>query len=216
MAKPVNGIIARIAAGLSLLLALAACDEINLSGTKAPAVVYQAADPTLVSARQGASKPKTYVLQPGDVVRVFVFESPELSQSAVVGPDGKIRYPLVGEVTAAGRSLRQLESALTSGLSRNFIEPQVSVTLTDLQSYKFFVNGEVARPGQFSADGAVSVVQAIALAGGLTAFASSDDIIIYNPTRNGGQRIIFNYDLFLKSPGQPDLFLLPGDTIIVQ
>lgn len=216
MATPMHQRILRLIGLFSVVFLLAACDDINIAGNQTPAVVYASDSPQMIRARQAAVTQGAYVLQPGDVVRVFVFESPDLSQSAVVGPDGNIRYPLVGEVRASGRTLRQLESSLTAGLSRNFVSPQVSVTLTDLQSYQFFVNGEVLSPGQFRTDGPISVVQAIALAGGLTAFASRDDIIIYNPTRDGGQRIVFNYDLFLKTRNQPDLFLLPGDTIIVR
>jgi len=179
-------------------------------------VVYQADSMSLIQARSASSVPKTYVLQPGDVVNVVVIDNPDLSKSAVVGPDGKIRYPLVGDVTARGRTLRQLESSLLAGLSKTIVAAQVSVSLGELRSYRIFVDGEVVDPGEFLTDGPVSVVQAISLAGGFTAFASRSNVIIYNPLRDNGQRIVFNYDLFLRSKNQPDLFLLPGDTVIVR
>lgn len=196
-------------------LGLAACENGQFSATE-PAPVYTADTVSLIQERSAARVPKGHILRPGDVVNVFVLDNPDLSRSAVVGPDGKIRYPLVGEVTAGGRSLRQLESALTAGLSRTIVAAQVSVSLAELRGYRVFVEGEVLRPGEFTAAGPLSVVQAIALAGGFTAFASRDDIIIYNPQRDGGQRIIFNYTQFIRGTQRSELFLLPGDTIIVR
>ncbi len=205
----------RLVCSIVLLGALAGCEDGQFASEK-PDVVYQADSPQLLQARSAKSVPKTYVLQPGDVVSVVVINNPELSKSVVVGPDGKIRYPLVGDVTAKGRTLRQLESSLTAGLGQTIVAAQVSVSLSELRSYRIFVNGEVVQPGEFQTDGPVSVIQAIALAGGFTAYASRDDVIIYNPRRDGGQRIVFDYDLFLRSRNQPDLFLLPGDTVIVR
>jgi len=194
---------------------LAGCEDGQFASEK-PEIVYQADSAQVLQARSANSVPKTYVLQPGDVVSVVVINNPELSKSVVVGPDGRIRYPLVGDVTARGRTLRQLESSLTTGLGQTIVAAQVSVSLSELRSYRIFVDGEVVQPGEFLTDGPVSVVQAIALAGGFTAYASRDDVVIYNPRRDSGQRIVFNYDLFLRTKNQPDLFLLPGDTVIVR
>lgn len=193
---------------------LAGCEDGFVTSNK-PATVYQADSMQLIKSRSATSVPKTYVVQPGDAISVFVLDNPDLSKSVVVGPDGKFRYPLVGEVNARGRSLRSLESVLAAGISRTIVSAQVSVSLANLQSYRVYVDGEVVNPGEYRTDGPVTVVQAIAMAGGFTAFASRNDLIIYNPMRDGGQRITFNYDLFVKSKNQPDLFLLPGDTVIV-
>jgi len=160
--------------------------------------------------------PKELRLRPGDVINVFVFDNPDLSHSVTIGPDGKFRYPLIGEVSANGRTLREMEQTLTERLGQNILLPQVSVSLSDLRSYRIYVNGEVLRPGMFELDGPVTVVQALTMAGGFTAFASRDNIIVYNPMKGSGTRRDFNYDQFLNTPGAQDIVVQPGDTIIVR
>lgn len=157
-----------------------------------------------------------YRLKPGDTVNVFVFDNADLSQSAVITPDGRLNYPLAGSIQAKGRTLREIERILTSRFSNNIFEPQVSVSLSSIGPQRVYVNGEVIQPGAFDLREPVTLVQAISLAGGFTAFAKRDRIIVYNPSHPGNARRVFDYDAFVANPNRRDILLVPGDTVIVQ
>ncbi len=159
---------------------------------------------------------EAYRLRPGDVVAISVWNNPELSRSVPIAPDGQLQFPFVGEVDAAGRTLTDIERAVTAGLAEQLVSPQVSVALEQLRSYRIYVTGQVTRPGAFDLDGPVSAVQAIAMAGGLTPFASRTDILLYNPGRDGERRRVFDYDRFLADPAAADVVMSPGDTLIVR
>jgi len=194
-----------------LLTALAACDTVF------PPEAQPVAQPAEQSRSNLAFPPGTapvLPVGPGDRLQVTVFDNPDLSQTVTVGPDGAFRYPLVGRIRARGRSLGQIEAALTSGLSENIVDPQVTVGLVEVRGYQIFVQGEVLRPGVFEVDGPVTVTQALAMAGGFTAFTTRDRILVYNPTR-AGRRFLFDYDAFITNPDARDVALLPGDSIIV-
>lgn len=162
-----------------------------------------------------ASSLETYRLRAGDVLRVSVWNNTELSREVTVGPDGTFQYPFAGEIEAAGRTLPELERTLSERLAAQVVSPQVSVSLAELRSYRIYVTGQVTRPGAFDLDGPVSVVQAIAMAGGFTPFASHSDILLYNPVRDSERRR-FDYTRFLAEPAAEDALLAPGDTLIVR
>ncbi|HHH42920.1 MAG TPA: polysaccharide export protein [Gammaproteobacteria bacterium] len=155
-------------------------------------------------------------LGPGDVIRVFVWKNPELSQDISVSPDGYISYPLIGEIQAAGVTVGSLRKAIEREFRKHLKDPQVTVSLREVRSYNIFVTGEVMSPGLFQPTGAVTVVQAIAMAGGFTAFASRNNIIVYNRFYRKS-RLAFDYDGFIAGKsGADDFVLIPGDTIIVR
>lgn len=157
-----------------------------------------------------------YRLQAGDTVSVFVFDNPELSRTAVVAPDGRLSYPLAGTFTARGRTVDDVRRVLAERFSESIVSPQVTVSLVSVGSQRVFVTGEVVRPGAVDIVEPVTLVQAIALSGGLTAFARRDRILVYNPRHPGGARRIFDYDRFVTDAAAQDVVLLPGDTIIVE
>lgn len=158
----------------------------------------------------------TYRLQPGDTISVFVFDNSELSQNAVIAPDGRLNYPLAGTIQARGQTLNAIESILTQRFSKNIVSPQVSVSLVSMAPYRVFVTGEVIQPGAFDLAEPVTLVQALTLAGGFTAFAERSRILVYNPARRGNARRVFDYDRFISDPQAQDILLWPGDTIIVE
>lgn len=158
----------------------------------------------------------TYRLQPGDTISVFVFDNSELSQNAVIAPDGRLNYPLAGTIQARGQTLNAIESILTQRFSKNIVSPQVSVSLVSMAPYRIFVTGEVIQPGAFDLSEPVTLVQALTLAGGFTAFAERSRILVYNPARRGNARRVFDYDRFISDPQAQDILLWPGDTIIVE
>lgn len=194
------------------LLLLAACEELSPIDPPAGTPVAVSGNPNVATVPpQGA-----YRLQPGDAVSVFVFDNPDLSREVVVAPDGRLSYPLAGSFRAEGRTVEQIRGILVSRFSDNIVAPQVTVSLVGIGVSTIYVNGEVVQPGAFDLVTPITLVQAIARAGGFTAFAKRDRILIYNPERAGGARRIFNYDQFVTDPQGRDLLLRPGDTIIVQ
>lgn len=169
--------------------------------------------PPLVQ-QQGWSGP--FRLGAGDVLNVFIWKHKELSILVTVRPDGKINYPLIGEIEARGLTLGELEERINKQLKQHIQDPQVTVILEATHSFRIFVLGEVMQPGVFDLKGPVTVIQALAMARGLTTFASRSKIFIENPGRIGEQRIAFNYAKFLQGDDtSQNIVLRPGDTVIV-
>lgn len=152
-----------------------------------------------------------YRLQPGDIVEITVIEDPNLNRRVLVGPDGRISLPLAGSITAADRTLGQVESTIQTGLAENFVRPPtVTAALVslappplpefeeeDIELYSVYVLGEVLRPGRYDyeSDKPISVLQALALAGGPAIFADRDEIQVRNLEVGGSETIrIFDYD----------------------
>lgn len=155
-----------------------------------------------------------YRLGPGDKLRVEVYREAQLSQSLQVRPDGKITLPLVGDVLAAGKTSIELRDGLTTALKEYVTNPVVTVIVVEASAAQVFVIGEVANPGVQVMQGPMTVLQALAQAGGLGAFAHRSDIRILRKTRNGMQTLRFNYKEAVKGNTEP-VFLQPGDTIVV-
>lgn len=158
----------------------------------------------------------TYRVKPGDALFVHIFDNQELSQNVIVGPDGWINYPLVGRLKLEGLSLDRIDHLLTARLEQSLLQPEVTVKLAEVARERIFVTGEVIAPGIFEITEQISVVQAISMAGGFTAFADRTKVIVYNPALARDARRVFNYKAFLADPGAYDFALRPGDTVIVQ
>ena len=120
-----------------------------------------------------------------DVLTVEVWKEPTLSTKVPVRPDGKISLPMLGDVQAEGRTTRELTHELTEMLKPFVEQPVVSVMVTEVNAAKFFVLGEVAHPGAFPVRGEISVIQALAMAGGPTEFANQRQVVVIRPQRNG-------------------------------
>ena len=178
---------------------------------------YRAASPTQPVAPSG-NKPddNSFVIGNDDVLAINVWKEPDLSRSIQVRSDGKISLPLVGEVQAAGRTPLQLEQDIATKL-RNFItKPEVTVIVEQINSKKFNILGQVAKPGSYSLALAPTVLDAIAVAGGLRDFAKQKSIYILRQNPSGGEtRIAFNYKDFIKGKTRSELKLEPHDTVVV-
>ncbi len=160
--------------------------------------------------------PTDFNLGPGDVLSVSVWKQPSLTLVLPVTPDGSINYPLIGQVRAAGLTVKQLELLLTERLREHVREPQVTVTLSEARSYRVYVVGEVAHPGEFEVKAPVTVLQAIAMAGGFTPFASRARVVVVSRTP-GEPRRAFDYEAFVNEKKGADNFVLsPGDTVVVR
>lgn len=162
----------------------------------------------------------SFVLGPGDVLKITVWKNEDMSGDAVVRPDGTISLPLLGEIPAAGRSPGDLQKEIAQRLTTYVKDESAAVTVavTAVNSYRFVVLGNVDKGGTFTANHYTTVAEAIALAGGPNKFADPDGIIIIRPVPGGKapKRIPVSYTQILEgSHPEQDLVLLPGDTVYV-
>ncbi|HEY2432317.1 MAG TPA: polysaccharide biosynthesis/export family protein [Vicinamibacterales bacterium] len=154
-----------------------------------------------------------YHLVTGDKLRIDVYKDQQLSQSLQIRPDGKITLPLVGDVAAAGHTSLELRDAIAASLKEYIANPVVTVIVLETTPQVVYVQGEVTRPGVFALNGRLSIIQAIALAGGFTDFANRKDITILR----GTEKLKFNYkDAIDDDTRREPLALQPGDTVIVK
>lgn len=184
----------------------------NLSGQEAKKPTSPAASPKAT----GAEVNSDYAIDPQDVVRVDVWKEPDISRTVPVRPDGKISLPLLNDVQAAGLTATQLSAAIHDGLTKYLTNPQVTVTVTEINSRRVYATGEVARPGALALLPNMTVLQALSSAGGFTQFAKIKNIYVLRV--EGGKQIQhpFNYKEVVKGKKPEDNILLqPGDVVVV-
>jgi polysaccharide export outer membrane protein len=161
--------------------------------------------------------PTEYRIAAEDVLEVGVWKEPELSRTVLVRPDGNISLPLAGELRAEGRTARELEREIAGLIGNRIADPVVSVVVKEIRDAQVYVLGEVARPGSFPLERQMTVLHALALAGGLTEFADDDGIVVLRRARTGkGEhaiRLTFDYDDGVA--GRALIELEPGDTVVV-
>lgn len=148
-------------------------------------------------------QPEEYRLGPGDQLRITVFGEPDLTGQYLVGSQGRIAYPLVGEIDAAGSTLLEFTDRLQTALSAFLRAPNVSVEVANYRP--FFILGEVQRPGTYPYSANLTVLNAVATAGGFTPRANRGVIFI----RHGNEPDEHAYQLQITTP------VLPGDTVRV-
>jgi polysaccharide export outer membrane protein len=154
-----------------------------------------------------------YLVGPGDLLRVNVWKEPELTLELTVRIDGMITLPLLGDVQASGRAPSELASRIALELEEFIEKPHVSVAVVEARSARVYVVGRISRPGELPLSACMTVLQALALAGGLTEFAKADKISI---VRDDGSVVPVNYDRIVdgKDVAQ-NAYLAAGDTIVV-
>ena len=159
-----------------------------------------------------------YRLGPEDVVEIFVWKEPELSRTVVVRPDGKISMPLITELEASGKTAAQLQTEITTKLRQLVTDPVVNVIVKEINSPKISVLGEVRKPDVYSIKHKITVLDAIALAGGFTEFAKRDKVLVLRNGNgsSGQQRIALNLKRLLKDGGGEVFYLEPSDTVYVE
>ncbi|MGC2729666.1 MAG: polysaccharide biosynthesis/export family protein [Candidatus Sulfotelmatobacter sp.] len=210
---------ALIAASTCLLLSIGLWAQAGSGGAAAArtsnaAPAAQSAD---ASSMQAKPHDDSFVIGNDDVLAINVWKEPDISRSIPVRSDGKISLPLVGEVQAAGRTPLKLEVEIASRLKNYISEPEVTVIVQQINSQKFNILGQVNRPGTFVIANSLTVLDAIALAGGFRDFAKQKSIYVLRQNADGTQtRIPFNYKEVVKgqNPAQ-NIKLQPRDTIVV-
>ena len=151
-----------------------------------------------------------YRLAKEDVVEVSVWKEPDLSRTVPVRPDGKITLPLLGDVTAEGLTPAQLEKSVADKLSPLVRDPRVTVIVHDVNGSRIYVTGMVTRPGAFPLRSHMTVLQALAMAGGLAEFADRGEITVLHAD---GTRHVVAYDDLVN--GKARRQLSAGDTVVV-
>jgi len=186
----------------------------------APATTTAAATPLPSSATApvgGYALSSDYVIGPEDMLQITVWKNESLSRTLPVRPDGKVSQPLRQANTAAGLTPMQLHDKIVSALEEFMPNPEVSVSVLDVKSYRVSVLGEVQKPGVLQLKADTTVLEAIALAGGFRDFASPGKIMILRKDARGAtQKIKFNYNRVVKDNRPEDnVTLKSGDVVVV-
>ena len=158
-----------------------------------------------------------YTVQPGDVLEVSVWKEEDLQREVLVRPDGSFSFPLAGEVIATGKTVEQLRQEIAESLQRFIPDLVVTVTVTQILGNKIYVIGQVNNPGEFVVNPRVDVMQALSMAGGTTAFASLNNIVILRRSASGSQEAMsFAYkDVERGRSLEQNIVLNSGDVVVV-
>jgi polysaccharide export outer membrane protein len=156
----------------------------------------------------------TYVIGPDDTLYISVWKEPDLTETLPVRADGKISMPLLNDVQAAGLTPMQLGAALTDKLKKYVSDPHVTIVVTQMNSQRVYVTGEVLHPGAMNLTPNMTVLQALSSAG-FTQFANTKGIYVLRNERGNENRLPVNYKKLIKGEGGQNIVLKPGDTIVV-
>jgi polysaccharide export outer membrane protein len=180
-------------------------------------LLAQAAEPSSAAGSSTAALHDDYVIGPEDVLSINVWKEPEISRSVPVRMDGAISLPLVGEVQAGGRTPLQLEKEIAKKLQNYISEPEVAVMVQEMKSKRFNVLGQVTKPGSYLLSNSMTVLDAIALAGGFKDFAKQKAIYVLRHNSDGTeQRLPFNYKDVVKGKNtEQNVKLEPRDSVVV-
>lgn len=218
---------------LGLLLTAVPClaGQKTSSGTQKPSSPSDTAkprspiDPAAARAKQPppaseGSGTKDYVIGPSDVLEIAVWNNEAVSRTVPVRPDGKISLQLVNDVQAAGLTPMQLRSSLTEALTAYVQNPEISVIVREVHSFKVSVMGEVKEPGRFDLSGRVTVLDVLAMAKGLTEYADKKNIAVLRREQGVTRTIPVEYHKLVSSgesmTGRENFFVQPDDIVLVR
>ena len=157
-----------------------------------------------------------YIIGPGDILDISVWKEQALTKLVTVLPDGKISFPLVGSITAGGKTLDQFSKELEQRLARFVPDLNLSVLVHQVNSMMVYIIGRVNNPGRFILNSNIDVMQALAMAGGLTPFAEQGNVKIFRETKGGKKIFEFDYDDVAEGKKlKQNIVLKRGDLIVV-
>jgi len=157
-----------------------------------------------------------FTIGPEDVLGIFVWREAEVSGDAAVRPDGMIALPLIRDVKAAGLTPTELADRIQDALREFITDPSVTVVVRQMNSRKVFITGEVAKPGAYPLASPMTVMQLIAIAGGINEFAEANSIAIMRVEAGKTRSIPFAYkDVAKGKKPEQNIMLKPGDTVVV-
>jgi polysaccharide biosynthesis/export protein len=202
---------------LGLLLAAASLPAQDPKKPDAPGSTANQTVPKSDAASSAVPNDSSYKIGPQDILRIDVWKEPEVTRNGLpVRPDGKISLPLLNDVQAAGLTALELSNTISEGLKKFMNNPQVTVTVLEINSRRVYVTGEVSRPGTFPLLPNMTVLQALTSAGAFTQFARTKAIYVLR-TEGGKQvKYPFNYKEVIKgNHPEQNIELRSGDTIVV-
>ena len=172
---------------------------------------------TLAAKEEKAQGPqKDYVIGPGDILEISVWKDPELIKVVTVLPDGKVSFPLIGEIAAGGKTVARLHEELKAKLDRFVPDVNLHLGVQQVNSMLIYVIGRVNGPGRLILNANVNVLQALTIAGGLNPFAKKGKITIFRQTGAETQILNFNYDDVTDGKNlEQNIILQRGDVIVV-
>jgi polysaccharide biosynthesis/export protein len=163
-----------------------------------------------------AALPPGYVIGASDLLSIVFWRDKDMSAEVTVRPDGKISLPLLNEINAAGSTPEELRARITTAAGKFVADPDVTVVVREIRSRIVFITGSVARPAGYPLNGEMTVLQLIAVSGGLLEFAKSKDITIVRTENGQEHRFKFNYkDVVSQKRTTDNIVLKPGDTVVV-
>lgn len=181
-----------------------------------PPASARAAMPEGGAERPPATNDPHYFIGAQDVLDVSVWKEPELSRQVPVRPDGKISLPLLNDVQAVGLTPTELAAQITAGLNKYMTSPQVTVIVSQINSQRIYILGEVARAGAYVLLPGMTVLQALSNAGGFTAFSNLKNIYVLRQENGKQQKLLFNYREVISGKRiEQNIALKPGDTVVV-
>lgn len=179
----------------------------------ATAAAPRAATPVVPA---GVVTPTDYVIGPDDVLTIVFWREQDLSSEVVVRPDGKISLPLLNDTQASGLTPEQLRASLTKAADRYVEDPAVTVVVKAINSRKVFITGQVGKPGPYALSSPTTVLQLIAMAGGVLEYAKDERIVVMRTESGRTVSHKFNYNQVSQGKNlQQNIELKPGDTIVV-
>ena len=157
-----------------------------------------------------------YLIGPEDVLEISIWKDPDLTKQVIVRPDGRISFPLVGEVEVGGHSVEWLQKHITERIHEYVPDAVVTVMVIQVNTIKIYVVGKVARPGEYRIGKKINIMQALALAGGLAPFADDDDILVLRYLGGKQVKIPFDYSRVKKGKAiEQNIWLNNGDVVVV-
>jgi len=160
--------------------------------------------------------PPPYLVQPNDLLEIYVWKDQNLTRKVIVRPDGRISFPLIQDLPVAGLSPEAIKSEIEKRLKEYIEAPNVTVIVEAIQSYRVFVTGKVAKPGALMLEKPISVLQAVALAGGFLEYANPAEMVIIRNTGEDSVLFRFNYVEAVKGKNfNQNILLKSGDVIVV-
>jgi polysaccharide biosynthesis/export protein len=172
------------------------------------------------AAEQPAAQPESgasrYLIGPDDLLNIFVWKEAELTQDVTVMPDGRMTYPLIGEIDAQGLTVTGLKDKIVEKLKNFISSPEVTVIVKESRSRRIYTIGSLTKPGPYQLQPSMTVLQALSMAGGFTEWADKKSIMIVRRDKNKEVMFRFNYPEFIAGKNlDQNILLEANDTIVV-
>ena len=201
-----------------MMLSFGALAEQSVGQAQAKAVKVEpvATDATAKAKPAVEAVDSGYQVEPEDVLEISVWKEDALKKEVLIRPDGGLSFPLIGDVQATGKTVRELKKEIVQRLEKFIPDPVVSIALLKVVGNKIYVIGKVNKPGEFSTGRYVDVIQALSMAGGLTPFAAENGIKVMR--KEGGKDIVFPFHYSDVKNGEDlgqNIQLKGGDVVVV-